>query len=70
MLILIKIMKVILLIVSLLAITSHAQEKHAASDIVDEPIFIGGTTGSVIAFAHSVSNMLPKENEEIFLANN
>ena len=42
--------------------------KHTSSEYNDE-IFVAGPTGSVIAFAHSVSSMLPKENEEIFLAN-
>ena len=55
--------------VTLLYTLCSAQEKHTYSDPPDE-IFIGGTTGSVIAFAHNFSNMLPKESEEIFLANN
>ena len=55
--------------VTLLCALCSAQEKHTYSDPPDE-IFIGGTTGSVIAFAHNFSNMLPKESEEIFLANN
>ena len=42
--------------------------KHTSSEY-NEEIFVAGPTGSVIAFAHSVSSMLPKENEEIFLAN-
>ena len=58
-----------LLCVTLLSTLGFAQEKHTYSEPSDE-IFIGGTTGSVIAFAHNFSNMLPKESEEIFLANN
>ena len=55
---------------SLLSRLSQGEDiKHAQSEYNDE-LFVAGPTGSVIAFAHSVSNMLPKENEEIFLANN
>ena len=62
-------MKIAFYITLLCMSQCSAQEKHTYSDPPDE-IFIGGTTGSVIAFAHNFSNMLPKESDEVFLANN
>ena len=61
-------MKLILVIAWLFVLSSQTTEQHVSSE--PEEIFIGGTSGSVIAFSHSFSNMLPRENEEVLLANN